>query len=357
MQKLNILIIAWLAVALLSGCNLKAKQNREGAAPQQPDTVAINTKATQLPEADCQNEYIKTIALYSFTELGVACCAGDYETVVRLIEQGACTTCCLYDEEYEYDALYTCILFEQPELVEYLISIGVDVNQRYDDNGTSALTMACSTADPQKAYTMAAMLLNAGANVKPWTDNDGNLVTIPVLIALEQENYPLIKLLVDHGADLDIERYGGITAYGIALDSKNERMEKFLMDNYRTNIQLTDNSRMGEYRLRAAYGLSDDPDARKVTYTLTITPEKCIFTGSGYKTDFIYLCDAVQKKDNSIDIIYRSRLAGKVRRAQKHYKVIATLVHENGKDYIKIPIIYKENPETNDWRRIRKQKQ
>ncbi|GHV64012.1 hypothetical protein FACS1894199_01260 [Bacteroidia bacterium] len=169
-------------------------------------------------EEGCHDEFVKTIDDLQFTALGLACRNGNLDKVKELIQNGACTTACMGDDIFEYDALYVSVRFGKPNLVNYLIQQGEDVKTVYGESGTTLLSMACLNEDKTIALKMAELLIKAGASVQAEPNFDGGYTCVPLHYAAGKNNLPLVKLLVEQGADIHIKNGEGMTIFQMATD-------------------------------------------------------------------------------------------------------------------------------------------
>jgi len=162
-----------------------------------------------------QNEFVKTMDRYEFTNLGLAIYNGNLNAARRLIMQGANKERCLGDETFQYDVLYTSVLFGKIDLLEYFINTERNVNKVYDENGVTLLSLACMKDDPDMTFRMSKMLIEAGANVNGGGDMGFDYIIYPLFGAVRSNNFKLVKLLVEHGADITVADKQGETVFSI----------------------------------------------------------------------------------------------------------------------------------------------
>lgn len=146
------------------------------------------------------------------------------EIVHLLVERGAELE---HFSEPDIPALMTAIINNRPKMVDVLIGLGADVNQRIEfedeEEGHSVLFplyLAIGAAVNFGDIHIAEKLLLAGANPNSLLE-DGNPILLRVITsdAMDlQTKSGLIDLLIAHGADVDGKGAEGMTALGSALD-------------------------------------------------------------------------------------------------------------------------------------------
>jgi ankyrin repeat protein len=181
-------------------------------------TLLHQTNTVSIEE--CQDPYIKTIGVYQFTALGSACYEGNLTEVKSLVAKGTCKKRCLTDDIYEYDALYTSVLFNQRNIVEYFIKTE-EVNRIYDENGMTLLSLACTNNHTE----IARLLLQAGAEVNGGGFTGGDLIIYPLFEAVKNNNLKLVQLLVENKADITVMDIQGETVFSIMDEMKKVDME------------------------------------------------------------------------------------------------------------------------------------
>jgi ankyrin repeat protein len=116
-----------------------------------------------------------------------------------------------------FTALMEACVLGREKIVEYLLSIDVDVNRTNWYDG-SALTCVCSfvfrTVD---IANIVKMLLAAGANPNQRVDEGRGKDCL--MLAVMNHNHRIVKLLIDAGADLTHRDLNNKTA----MDYANER--------------------------------------------------------------------------------------------------------------------------------------
>src|SRR5712691_11348603 len=117
-------------------------------------------------------------------------------------------------------ALMSAVLFGDARLAELLLKRGADANQR-GPAGTTALMWA--VPDLEKVR----VLLAHSANVNARSETDRTAL-------LAASSYPgtvgLLKALLDHGADLNVQDKGGAAALALAVRSSDIDVVRFLVE-------------------------------------------------------------------------------------------------------------------------------
>ena len=129
------------------------------------------------------------VALVAPTSLHGLVAKGDFEAARKLIEQGADIEA--KDPGTGASVLHYAVMRGNPDILQYLLSKGADVNSR-TKNGTTPL----HTAVLYNRYEVAEMLLNKGADV----DAKSSSGATPLAIATAARNRSLADLLRSRGA-------------------------------------------------------------------------------------------------------------------------------------------------------------
>jgi ankyrin repeat protein len=211
--NLTTLLTAFMLITI--SCNNRADNRRVAVGDIQTEITVYQDQIIGSNETDDYDDFIKTVGLYSFTELGWACYNGNLDAVKELIEAGACMSFCMADPTFEYDVLYTSVKFNQISLLEYFISIKENGNKVYDENGMTLLSLACMSDNPDIAFEMAKLLLDAGANINGEGDMGFDYIIFPLFEATKRDNLKLAKLLVEREADITVIDKQGRTIFAL----------------------------------------------------------------------------------------------------------------------------------------------
>lgn len=138
-------------------------------------------------------------------------------------------------------ALMIAVAENKPDVVQYLISAGADVNQHSDNaKSLTALHIAVRTHNVQVGMQYTKMLLDAGARID---EKDGDGWT-PLLSSCYNFNYPkeahiIVQLLLDNGADPNAQSIRGRNSLhvlmGQRLSSVIDRVRVLLLAGTRVN--------------------------------------------------------------------------------------------------------------------------
>ncbi len=133
---------------------------------------------------------------------------GDLDEVRRLLDAGVDPNS---TDEYGSGTLLTF----QPTIIEYLLSRGADPNNQTNENGASVLA---GLAHVNKLECVR-ILLGAGADPNRGRDESGETPLHHALTSSEADRTPLVKLLLDHGADPNARTKPGIPSCNFWRDA------------------------------------------------------------------------------------------------------------------------------------------
>jgi ankyrin repeat protein len=138
-----------------------------------------------------------------------ACFAGDLDEVRRLLDSGVDANS---TDEHGSGTLLTF----HPAIIECLLSAGADPNVQTNENGASVLAGLAYV----NALECVRVLLCAGAEPDRGREASGETPLHHALTTGEPDRTPLVKLLLDHGADPNARTKPGITSYNFWRDAK-----------------------------------------------------------------------------------------------------------------------------------------
>src|SRR5438552_1884064 len=142
-------------------------------------------------------------------KLKQACFAGDLDEVRRLIESGA-------DPDATDEHGSGTLLTFHPAIIEYLLSQGADPDTQTNENGASVLAGLAYVNELE----CVRLLLTAGANPDRGRGASGETPLHHALAADEPDRGPLVKLLLEHGADPDAKTKPGVTSFNFWRDAR-----------------------------------------------------------------------------------------------------------------------------------------
>ena len=138
-----------------------------------------------------------------------ACFAGDLEEVRCLIGSGA-------DPDSTDEHGSGTLLTFHPAIIEYLLSQGADPDTQTNENGASVLAGLAYVNELE----CVRLLLRAGADPDRGRDASGETPLHHALATSEPDRGPIVKLLLDHGADPDAKSKPGVTSFNFWRDAR-----------------------------------------------------------------------------------------------------------------------------------------
>jgi len=162
-------------------------------------------------DKDCVESFLDTDDVYSFTVLGLACKRGDLQSVIAQINSGACIESCMADGIYNYDLLYTSLIFNQYEVLDYIIEnrLYSDVNKVYDENNTTPLVLSCKIENDKIALQYVNLFIKKGANINVNYNYGGENTHYPIIVAIDNNKVKIVELLLLKGVDISIKNSEG----------------------------------------------------------------------------------------------------------------------------------------------------
>ncbi len=164
---------------------------------------------------------------YAMTPLILACNSNYTELAKVLIESGA-------DIHLRADNGATALIMaamNSLELTELLLSKGADINAR-SNNGTGAFTnCTMGIISGRIGYELADLLLAKGAEIDELNTNDFYSGYTPLFWAVYDNNEPLVKFLIERGANVNASAKNGKTPLSLASEAAYESIVKVLLAN------------------------------------------------------------------------------------------------------------------------------
>ena len=167
------------------------EQEQAAPAANGPPGAGTPQEAARERRPQAESEPIKPtpIALVEPLSLHAVVAKGDFENARKLVEQGADVEA--KDPGTGASVLHYAVMRGNPEILQFLLGRGVDVNSR-TRNGTTPL----HTAVLYNRYEVAEMLLNKGADVGAKSTSGAT----PLAIATAAKNRTIAELLRKRGA-------------------------------------------------------------------------------------------------------------------------------------------------------------
>lgn len=148
--------------------------------------------------------------MYTFSDLYQAAEIGDLAQVKEILT--AQPALIGEKDEYEFSIMHAAALAEDPAMITYLAGLGADVNAK-NDEGMTPLHLVLY---PEVAET----LLKLGADVNAKSIDDETPLHIQV--AEGEQQYDMVKLLLQHGASKTAKDVNGERPYDIARDREED---------------------------------------------------------------------------------------------------------------------------------------
>jgi len=150
-----------------------------------------------------------------YSPVGYACKHGKADILQQLISNNVDINIGCEDDYFAYDALYVSIDNDFEEGVKILLKSGANQNAIYTENGITPLVLSCI----RNNFTIAQILIKAGANINDGVDMGFDYIHYPIIEATRANNLKLVKLLVECGADINVKDKQGESSVSIARDN------------------------------------------------------------------------------------------------------------------------------------------
>jgi len=181
------------------------------SAPPAPDSTSSTSSSSSSPDSRCSSgPAIKIMSLFN---------AADTQ---KALDTGADINACVTEDK---TALMSATALKNIEVAKLLLEKGAKVDARTKDNWT-ALMMAANT----NVLEIAGALLEKGADPNATTGENG---FNSLLLAIAQGNLPMVQLLVEKGAKLDVNariEKKWVTPLLLAIGKKSLPIVQFLVE-------------------------------------------------------------------------------------------------------------------------------
>lgn len=179
-----------------------------------------NIKATVLPQETLSDE------IYQLYPLGVACRNGDLEVVKQLLS-GEEEPMAMGNEYYEFDILYTAIYYNKEDVLRYALTKYKNINDRLysDEYGLTLLVYSCKLSN----LNLSRILLENGIDVNGYQSPDDTYKVYPIMEAIANKNIELVRLLLEHNANLAIKDSNNNCPLSLAREVGAKDIEALLL--------------------------------------------------------------------------------------------------------------------------------
>lgn len=212
---------------LLKGIPVDSKallyENSEGACYGSPLFYLIDSDDNEhiafLVEHGADVNYLSTDGR---TILMLAASANSPKSAQYLIEHGADVN---KADEDGRTALHRAVKAQHLDLARMLIEAGADIDAKTKD-GETALTFALWNED----FDFAEYLVSRGCELNyEYLNTETGQHTTPVIETASWKQYDLIKMMVKHGADLNLASGNGFTPLNVAVSEGEWKMADLLI--------------------------------------------------------------------------------------------------------------------------------
>ena len=165
--------------------------------------------------------------------LSEACVVGNLSAINLILDKGVDVNRSTDEKKESGDEqpLSIAVANHQFEVVELLLSRGADPNGKSGD----PLLLACGTGNTN----IAEALLKKGASVSRYTTYYKEWGSCePIMVATEEDELEIVKLLLKHGANPDARSGHGATPLICACSNDYVSIAKYLLENYRKQLNV-----------------------------------------------------------------------------------------------------------------------
>lgn len=125
------------------------------------------------------------------------------------------------DENKNTPLLYASLYYKNPEILDILISLGANINQR---NIIGANSLLISIYNDNIEILKKNILIGCDVN----SQNNGGWSAL-MAVALDKRPIEMAKILVENGADITLKNKTQKTAIDIAIEYNNKELVDFLL--------------------------------------------------------------------------------------------------------------------------------
>eukprot|EP00794_Sanderia_malayensis_P004801 gene4801-5428_t len=136
-----------------------------------------------------------------------------------------------------FTPLHTAVRHGKHLVVQVLLGFGADVGSRGGSNKETPLHLSARLK--KSAKHVSEMLLKSGANVNSTTEEG----VTPLQIAIEHQNYDLVKILLDENADPLWKAKNGEMALHVAIRNGNVAISLAILDHIKSQCSKLDTTR------------------------------------------------------------------------------------------------------------------
>lgn len=305
------------------------------------DTKTFDSLVKQIPDIDSLLPVKNEDSTY--TLLGYAIKNNNYEFTGKLIDAKADLGKAYETLYFLRDALYLAIECKSDSIVELLLEKGANPNERYDENGTTALLLSCIDME---CNHISELLINHGAYVNGLAEKDSSWMDMPyaypLFAAIKSCNLEIAEYLIGKGCRLS---FGEVSALDLAENECHGELtgfiSQYMLDNYHLEV---DESWYGEYGYTS--GAEEEDWRSQHAFAITIRPDTCIFQGEGYQLYFQDLCTVENARQDTIELYYYYTLDGSGTNSREPY--LGMLFRKDGKYYLNSPALRDEASNNTD---------